>query len=526
MKLSDFKKVKPRTFVTEKGTEVKCIFWCVLRNGWEYYFIDAETNTDDIVFAYVLGHENEYGDVSLSEISPYLMGRCYNKNDLYEIAPPDNMTWKEDDGETNKNKKKSNPEIITGGRADNIPESKFDKGQLNKGIKVEMEHTNNTSIAKEIAKDHLMEDPEYYQKLAKIHKEANPTIRPVDKKLKVDDINIENVKDIEELKKNIFTYKMSSYYGSDCSPNSYALFLYFEEYAPDYFKSLKFEKKKILAQSSPSFLSDDQMTFPNFVFTKESRLENVFNRASHKGLIAFCIYYEVIKGKDTLFIESMAVNPQIKRMGLSEKMIELIMKKYKLSYVDFGETTLLGEKIALKYEAKGIRKKENLNFEKRQNPLPLPHSGTVIFTFSEGGGDIMAVDGKIYPFSPDVVCELSKTPKKGDKVKFSLYENLYSSIVDYLIVINERSNELKPVKNFLKNDNPSKFETPRNHLPYGFKSYTGVVWSDGQVDEYNRLTDRINKCIEEKGQCSEELLNASHKLIVMFSAKSKPKKEK
>lgn len=42
------------------------------------------------------------------------------------------------------------------------------KNQLNKGIKVEMEHTKDESTAKEIAMDHLWEDPNYYTKLSKI----------------------------------------------------------------------------------------------------------------------------------------------------------------------------------------------------------------------------------------------------------------------------------------------------------------------------------------------------------------------
>ena len=44
--------------------------------------------------------------------------------------------------------------------------------QLKKGIKVEMEHTDNKKIAKEIVMDHLTEDPNYYNKLAKIHREG------------------------------------------------------------------------------------------------------------------------------------------------------------------------------------------------------------------------------------------------------------------------------------------------------------------------------------------------------------------
>lgn len=40
--------------------------------------------------------------------------------------------------------------------------------QLSMGTKVETEHTNNKSTAKEIAMDHLWEDPNYYTKLKKI----------------------------------------------------------------------------------------------------------------------------------------------------------------------------------------------------------------------------------------------------------------------------------------------------------------------------------------------------------------------
>jgi hypothetical protein len=42
----------------------------------------------------------------------------------------------------------------------------FEK-ELKAGISVEMEHTKDSEIAKRIALDHLSEDPEYYEKLAK-----------------------------------------------------------------------------------------------------------------------------------------------------------------------------------------------------------------------------------------------------------------------------------------------------------------------------------------------------------------------
>jgi len=40
------------------------------------------------------------------------------------------------------------------------------RDQLTKGIKVEMEHTKDSRIAREVAMDHLVEDPKYYDKLA------------------------------------------------------------------------------------------------------------------------------------------------------------------------------------------------------------------------------------------------------------------------------------------------------------------------------------------------------------------------
>ena len=46
------------------------------------------------------------------------------------------------------------------------------KSQLAKGVKVELEHTDSKDIATEIAKDHIFEDPEYYDKLAKMETES------------------------------------------------------------------------------------------------------------------------------------------------------------------------------------------------------------------------------------------------------------------------------------------------------------------------------------------------------------------
>jgi hypothetical protein len=57
---------------------------------------------------------------------------------------------------------------LPGGLADKKQPSDFDRKQLQKGIKVEMEHTDDKTKAEEIAMDHLTEDPKYYDKLETI----------------------------------------------------------------------------------------------------------------------------------------------------------------------------------------------------------------------------------------------------------------------------------------------------------------------------------------------------------------------
>lgn len=54
---------------------------------------------------------------------------------------------------------------LPGGVGDKTNQGDLDQSQLSKGIKVEMEHTDDPDKAKEIATDHLTEDPKYYDKL-------------------------------------------------------------------------------------------------------------------------------------------------------------------------------------------------------------------------------------------------------------------------------------------------------------------------------------------------------------------------
>lgn len=59
-------------------------------------------------------------------------------------------------------------ERIPGGLASGKSPRDFNSTELNRGIKVEMEHTTDRRVAQEIAMDHLTEDPRYYQKLARM----------------------------------------------------------------------------------------------------------------------------------------------------------------------------------------------------------------------------------------------------------------------------------------------------------------------------------------------------------------------
>jgi hypothetical protein len=64
-------------------------------------------------------------------------------------------------------------DVLSGGEADHKPDSEFPTEALAEGKKHEREHTDNAEIAKEIAKDHLSEDPAYYEKVEALEKGAN-----------------------------------------------------------------------------------------------------------------------------------------------------------------------------------------------------------------------------------------------------------------------------------------------------------------------------------------------------------------
>lgn len=88
-----------------------------------------------------------------------------------EVKPTNGSKISEKHGDKN--------DVLSGGIADNRSEDEFDPDELAAGIKVELEHTNSEDLAKEIAMDHLAEDPKYYTHLGRM--EAGKCDEPGDR---------------------------------------------------------------------------------------------------------------------------------------------------------------------------------------------------------------------------------------------------------------------------------------------------------------------------------------------------------
>jgi hypothetical protein len=65
-------------------------------------------------------------------------------------------------------------DLLPGGKADNVPDREISPEALAEGQKDEHEHTRNDQVAKEIAKDHLLQDPQHYEKETLMEKVTAP----------------------------------------------------------------------------------------------------------------------------------------------------------------------------------------------------------------------------------------------------------------------------------------------------------------------------------------------------------------
>jgi hypothetical protein len=55
-------------------------------------------------------------------------------------------------------------------------DERYDKDALAAGAKVELEHTDSVDVAKKIAKDHLDEMPDYYERLKRLEESVDEKI--------------------------------------------------------------------------------------------------------------------------------------------------------------------------------------------------------------------------------------------------------------------------------------------------------------------------------------------------------------
>ena len=102
----------------------------------------------------------------------------YDRPGFYgeHTSMPIGAFWRWVNGESAKSGRKvtmskGHSDKMKGGLADDAKPGDFDKRALYQGMKVEMEHTDDDEVAREIAMDHLTEDPDYYTKLAKMEGE-------------------------------------------------------------------------------------------------------------------------------------------------------------------------------------------------------------------------------------------------------------------------------------------------------------------------------------------------------------------
>ena len=66
----------------------------ILQNFWEYYLSEPDEN--GIAFGFVMGLENEWGSVDMSEIKPYIMSEVKGA-DLDDVMPPADYYWEDEE---------------------------------------------------------------------------------------------------------------------------------------------------------------------------------------------------------------------------------------------------------------------------------------------------------------------------------------------------------------------------------------------------------------------------------------------
>jgi hypothetical protein len=76
-----------------KGESFAVTRHIILSNFWEYYL--EEPNENGIAFGFVMGFENEWGDVDMNEIKPYIISEAKGTT-LDEVMAPVGYVWEDE----------------------------------------------------------------------------------------------------------------------------------------------------------------------------------------------------------------------------------------------------------------------------------------------------------------------------------------------------------------------------------------------------------------------------------------------
>lgn len=81
----------------EGHTILKVVEHIILRNYWEFYILETPPDyPENIKQAYVMGFENELGNVDINEIKPFIMSRTKK---LTEVVPGAGFEWVDNESE-------------------------------------------------------------------------------------------------------------------------------------------------------------------------------------------------------------------------------------------------------------------------------------------------------------------------------------------------------------------------------------------------------------------------------------------
>lgn len=194
---------------------------------------------------------------------------------------------------------------LKGGKSDKLSlqdiANKFDvnvegiKSQLQKGIRVEMEHTSDKEKATEIATDHISEFPDYYDRLEKMENKA-------DKETKTKEMNENNKTLIKRLlRENIEEGPITRAVGTAAMAASSLMSPKVQASVPKHPTEMTTEKTGVIRNEDGSYTSTAITVGPNEEFAKKLAIDKAKNQILEKLNMAsgYVVNVKIMKIKTT-----------------------------------------------------------------------------------------------------------------------------------------------------------------------------------------------------------------------------------